>query len=270
MNEINACQLFSSQQELQSQTDRWQRILNNYQQQDVFSWAVGMAKPPRRAINEAQSQMQCLLDSINQTTDIKLTEKATIHSDYRNFQRQLSIWLRKYHFKGKAFDKITTDARLICQKFLLDNDQHWSPNNIRHQLCWLGTLQKPPLLSSDQKQIEILQASAAPGISRHHWGTDFDIIDRQMNQASWNNNGKLYPTFQWLKKNASHYGFIQPYNLFDLRNKPSYMEEGWHWSYSPIANALLNYLQLHETQFNQYILSLWENREEFSYIRKQF
>jgi D-alanyl-D-alanine carboxypeptidase-like protein len=40
-------------------------------------------------------------------------------------------------------------------------------------------------LDDNERQFEILQASSAPGISRHHWGTDFDLFDSDMNPELW-------------------------------------------------------------------------------------
>lgn len=82
----------------------------------------------------------------------------------------------------------------------------------------------------------ILQYSSAPGTSRHHWGTDFDINVLKNDYYRENGNGTYL--YNWLKKNAARYGFCQPYNEYEKRNSKGYLEERWHWSYAPIANKL--------------------------------
>jgi hypothetical protein len=80
----------------------------------------------------------------------------------------------------------------------------------------------------------ILQYSAMPGTSRHHWGTDIDIISTQLAYFETIEGKKAY---NWLLKNASKYGFYQVYNT---NNNKGYNEEKWHWSYLKIANNFEN------------------------------
>ena len=79
---------------------------------------------------------------------------------------------------------------------------------------------------------KILEYSAVPGTSRHHWGTDIDINDA--NPAYFNReSGKR--VYEWLTKNAPSFGFCQPYNATDDLRSTGYNEEKWHWSYLPLA-----------------------------------
>lgn len=78
----------------------------------------------------------------------------------------------------------------------------------------------------------ILQYSSMPGTSRHHWGTDFDLNSLE---NSYFENGEGLKVYQWLTKNASKYGFYQPYTSFDDYRDAGYREEKWHWSYYPLA-----------------------------------
>lgn len=87
---------------------------------------------------------------------------------------------------------------------------------------------------------KILLYSSMPGTSRHHWGTDIDL-------NSFNNdyfkNGAGVKLYQWMLKNASSFGFCQPYsNKKDGRT--GYEEECWHWSYVPISEPLTEYSRL--------------------------
>ncbi|MCE9500254.1 MAG: M15 family metallopeptidase [Leptospira sp.] len=82
----------------------------------------------------------------------------------------------------------------------------------------------------------ILEYSSAPGTSRHHWGTDFDL--NVLKNDYYKKNGKGEFLYEWLRKNASRFGFCQPYNEYDQRGNKGYVEERWHWSYAPVANKL--------------------------------
>ncbi|MBN2747041.1 MAG: M15 family metallopeptidase [Bacteroidales bacterium] len=97
-----------------------------------------------------------------------------------------------------------------------------------------------PKLTDVKKAQIILQYSSMPGISRHHWGTDIDILDL---------NPKFFETpkgkkaYNWLKTNAKNYGFCQPYTAFDSIRNTGFWEEKWHWSYFPISDLMLKEYQ---------------------------
>lgn len=81
---------------------------------------------------------------------------------------------------------------------------------------------------------KILEYSAAPGTSRHHWGTDIDInfaIPAYFEEG----RGKL--EYEWLVENAARFGFCQPYNEKGALRPVGYNEEKWHWSYLPLAQT---------------------------------
>lgn len=82
---------------------------------------------------------------------------------------------------------------------------------------------------------KILEYSAAPGTSRHHWGTDIDINSAK---PAYFNTKMGQNVYTWLVKNAGTYGFCQPYNLKDEKRLRGYNEERWHWSYLPTAKEL--------------------------------
>lgn len=81
---------------------------------------------------------------------------------------------------------------------------------------------------------KILEYSAVPGTSRHHWGTDIDINDANPPYFETNQGAKEYA---WLVKNAWAFGFCQPYDLKDNDRPEGYNEEKWHWSYLPLSKT---------------------------------
>ncbi|AUC85292.1 D-alanyl-D-alanine carboxypeptidase [Polaribacter sp. ALD11] len=92
--------------------------------------------------------------------------------------------------------------------------------------------------------IKILEYSAMPSTSRHHWGTDLDL--NSLNNAYFL-NGKGKATYNWLQENASKFGFYQVYTSKKTGRK-GYNEEKWHWSYLPLSSIYLNYYNTHITQ----------------------
>jgi len=79
---------------------------------------------------------------------------------------------------------------------------------------------------------KILEYSAAPGTSRHHWGTDIDLGGAD---TLYFNSEKGKKEYEWLTQNAPLFGFCQTYNLKGSNRPTGYNEERWHWSYLPLA-----------------------------------
>jgi zinc D-Ala-D-Ala carboxypeptidase len=81
----------------------------------------------------------------------------------------------------------------------------------------------------------ILKYSSMPGTSRHHWGTDVDLNSMDVKYFETPPGNKIY---DWLVKNGNKYGFCQPFNSKEAREK-GYEEEKWHWSYVPLSAIFL-------------------------------
>jgi len=81
---------------------------------------------------------------------------------------------------------------------------------------------------------KILEYSAVPGTSRHHWGTDIDVNDANPAYFKTEKGEKVY---DWLVKNAPLFGFCQPYNSKVTNRLVGYNEEKWHWSYLPLSKT---------------------------------
>ncbi len=79
---------------------------------------------------------------------------------------------------------------------------------------------------------KILEYSAVPGMSRHHWGTEIDI---NMTVPYYFQTEAGKRVYEWLVKNASSFGFCQTYTLKDSLRQTGYNEEKWHWSYLTLA-----------------------------------
>jgi LAS superfamily LD-carboxypeptidase LdcB len=130
-------------------------------------------------------------------------------SAYRDFDRQLKIWNAK--FNGEA----------------TLNDASGRP---------IAALELPPAERIDA----ILRWSALPGASRHHWGTDLDLIDRaaippgyrvRLIAEEYAPAGPFGPLAAWLEPNAARFGFFRPYRGVLSGVQP----EPWHFSFAPLA-----------------------------------
>jgi len=121
--------------------------------------------------------------------------KIWVASAHRSFYQQQRIWESKWsgqtRVEGQRLDKILTDPHERAKK--------------------------------------ILEYSAMPGASRHHWGTEVDF-NRLYN--SYYETGAGLVVFNWLKLNAARFGFCQPYTA---GRRLGHKEEKWHWSYQPLA-----------------------------------
>jgi LAS superfamily LD-carboxypeptidase LdcB len=130
-------------------------------------------------------------------------------SAFRDFDRQLAIWNAKYAGErpvdgadGRPLDvtQLTPDARIAA----------------------------------------ILRWSALPGASRHHWGTDLDLVDRGAIPAGYRvrlvpeefvGGGPFAPLSAWLDEHAPRFGFFRPFRGI----RSGVQAEPWHFSFAPLA-----------------------------------
>lgn len=91
---------------------------------------------------------------------------------------------------------------------------------------------------------KIIEYSTIPGTSRHHWGTDIDIIDANAPRPSsvlqaknFHGTGPFCKMKEWLNDNAESFGFYEVYTDNPLRKGFEY--EPWHFSYAPVSKPML-------------------------------
>ena len=128
--------------------------------------------------------------------------KLQIRSATRNFTYQKGIWERKW-----------TGATVLSD----------------------GTNVAKDLNTPKVKALKILEYSSMPGTSRHHWGTDIDL-NSFSNSYFEKGVGKLL--YDWMLKNATSYGFCQPYTAKGPSRPHGYNEEKWHWTYQPLGSKI--------------------------------
>ena len=90
----------------------------------------------------------------------------------------------------------------------------------------------------------IIQYSTLPGTSRHHWGTEIDIIDKRfipkgdlLIEKNYAENGIYSQLFSWMRKNSKKYGFYLVYD--DSPKRKGFKFEPWHYSYKPLSVIFL-------------------------------
>jgi len=139
-------------------------------------------------------------------------------SSFRDFQAQVGIWNRKWSGERPIYDR---HGVLLSRAGLSDNQA------VDAILCW----------------------SAIPGGSRHHWGSDVDVIDAAAVPAGYTvellpgeyaSDGIFARLSQWLDANMPRFGFYRPYGT----DRGGVRPEPWHLSYAPVSQAALESLSL--------------------------
>ena len=93
---------------------------------------------------------------------------------------------------------------------------------------------------------KIIEYSTLPGTSRHHWGTDIDIIDANaprpesvLDPRHFNETGPFFKLKEWLNENANKYDFYEVYT--DDHTRMGFKYEPWHFSYAPVSREMLKF-----------------------------
>ncbi|WP_276389820.1 M15 family metallopeptidase [Eudoraea chungangensis] len=91
---------------------------------------------------------------------------------------------------------------------------------------------------------KIVEYSTIPGTSRHHWGTDMDIIDGTVEPQGdvlvtekFEGKGPYSPLKEWMDKNSESFGFYLVYT--DDPKRRGFKYEPWHYSYAPLSKPML-------------------------------
>lgn len=133
----------------------------------------------------------------------------TAVSSFRDFDRQLGIWNGKFRGERPMQDRA-------------------------------GRPLDPLSLAPADRVTAILWWSAMPGASRHHWGTDFDVLDArampagykvQLVPAEYQAGGPFHRLTTWLDAHMHAFGFFRPY----ATDRGGVSPEPWHLSYASVA-----------------------------------
>jgi LAS superfamily LD-carboxypeptidase LdcB len=139
-------------------------------------------------------------------------------SSFRDFETQMTIWNRKWNGERPLFDRSNQ---------LLDRSR----------------------LSDSESVDAILYWSAIPGGSRHHWGSDIDVVDGaaipkdyavQLVPSEYASDGMFARLSDWLNANMKRFGFFRPYRS----DRGGVSPEPWHLSYAPVSLPALESFSL--------------------------
>jgi len=91
---------------------------------------------------------------------------------------------------------------------------------------------------------KIIEYSTIPGTSRHHWGTDIDIVDgyRKVEgdvlvPEKFGSGGPYEDFKKWMDENSKTYDFHLVYT--DNPKRRGFKYEPWHYSYAPLSKPML-------------------------------
>ena len=149
-------------------------------------------------------------------------------SSFRSFERQSLIW----------------NAKARGERSVLDDK---------------GNALDIGKLSGDEVLAAIMRWSAAPGLSRHHWGTDIDVYDANAMALEDVDlvpeevcaGGPCGPLHEWLDEqieNNTSYGFYRPY----ADDIGGVAPERWHLSFQPEAQRMAQMLT------KDAVIKLWD------------
>ena len=100
-------------------------------------------------------------------------------------------------------------------------------------------------LTPEEAINEIIRFSTVPGTSRHHWGTEIDIIDEEYKNEKnplisekYESGGIFNKLKSWMDLNSEKFGFYLTYTNNKLRKGFEY--EPWHYSYLPVSKKYLS------------------------------
>ncbi|MEU1854416.1 D-alanyl-D-alanine carboxypeptidase family protein [Streptomyces sp. NPDC019990] len=238
------------------------KVLRSAEPTAVAAWIIGTGAAPGELKAEMDAQVDALADAAAE--GVGVARGSVVVSWVRAASVQRQIWDRKYDFlrtgSGGAgtFGIITDDLR-AKYRAQLGTDPQWDPDQDAHREVWAA-------LTPDERQIEILRTSTAPGVSRHHLGSDADFFDTT--PQNWADGGPEAANYAWMRTHAAHYGFLQTYTAETAKASPAISEERWHWSYAPVSEAVLDYVRADESLIEGALDQLWSyDPARYTYIK---
>jgi LAS superfamily LD-carboxypeptidase LdcB len=167
----------------------------------------------------------CILHPLTAEALLSMREEARaagidiyVVSAFRDFNRQLAIWSAKFNGRRALLDGAgaAIDHAKLHENALIDAILIWS---------------------------------ALPGASRHHWGSDFDVMDAAALQPGeradlvaqeYAPGGRFERLNGWLDSNMGRFGFFRPYATWQGGVRP----EPWHLSHAVVSVPALQVLSL--------------------------
>lgn len=289
----DTCEAYRTTESLLERKRRWRRaidVLARTHPDFLYDWLVGERQPPRVVLEETTKRRDCLVDALMRDARAE-PERLTVNLDFggglientarlqrwarrykhdrsrrrrvrraltashhRTAEAQGSIWRQKFLLHREPFQQISDWAARACD---LSVGDHWDRRRRPHRRCWQD------VLTGRHREREILAASAAPGISRHHWGTEVDFFGLEAEPFR---QGPLRDEYRWMQANALRWGFFEPYRPVAAPDhhgdhgsaRRGYVDEPWHWSYFPVGQALTEFAADNRDRYEAELENLWD------------
>ncbi|MEO7175527.1 MAG: M15 family metallopeptidase [Saprospiraceae bacterium] len=199
---------------------------------------------------EAKTVLYSMTDSTPIPSELLGQFDPAHHSDFilvpDKYGNKSGMYLRKETMKAFRAMKAEADKEGLPM-IIMSATRNFDAQKLIWENKWTGktkvggkslAISLPNPLERSKK---IMELSAMPGTSRHHWGTDIDF-NALDNAWFMKPMGKKW--YEWMLDNASKFGFCQAYTQKGSLRPNGYNEEKWHWSYTPLSKIFLkSYLE---------------------------
>ena len=171
---------------------------------------------------------------------------------------------------GKAFEKMQNQAKK--EGIILEIVSGYR-SYARQKSIWNRKFKSNEALGLSPKNniYKIIEYSTLPGTSRHHWGTDLDIVDGSKSKEGdvliaekFHGKGPYVKLRKWMEQYSESYGFYLPYT--QTSNRKGFYYEPWHYSYAPLSISFLK--SYTELDLNKVLIN--EDLEGSNYLTLQF
>ncbi|WP_298289041.1 M15 family metallopeptidase [uncultured Lutibacter sp.] len=198
--------------------------IHNENIQDSIN-VIKVEEKPIKSYYKSSIDKDFILGKYSYKEDTTFTKVKPIHSSKL-------IYINKEAYK--SFQKMYNQAQKDGIRLIIVSGTR---NFNEQKFIWERKWEKYKSLAPLKRAKKILEFSSMPTTSRHHWGTDIDLINLT---NSYFERGKGKKEYEWLLKNANDFGFYQVYTN-KINGRTGYNLEKWHWSYLPLASKYLDY-----------------------------
>lgn len=165
-----------------------------------------------------------LMGKYNYSKDTSFIKVANKYSDR-------TVYLKKQAYR-KYMEMYNAALRDHITLSIISGTRSFYDQTYKWESKW-NSAEFSSIKNTTTKASRLLRWWSMPGTSRHHWGTDIDLVNMKL---AFYKTAEGKRTYAWLVKNAPKYGFQQPFNA---GRATGYQEEKWHWSYVPLAKGYL-------------------------------
>lgn len=164
-------------------------------------------------------------------------ERAAIEKEVRAAFARMNAY-----YTSEWYPRFIGQSRPDIPNTLANGSQYRSfehqANIVRNVLTELGVTRASSDAQVRSALLQSLTTRSVPGFSRHHWGTEIDVVDATATR--WQPGGPYWQLVPFMQNEAPKFGFYNSFRegSFPDPTRPHYNSEPWHLSYYPIAGPL--------------------------------